>query len=57
MGKKILFEKNRIKKGMGFELENVYIPKRVLETFSPVGLIDESYLREAAKYYKEIILS
>jgi len=52
-GKKILLEKNQLKREMGFDMENFYIPKRVLETPSPLGPIDEPYLRETVKYYKE----
>jgi aldehyde:ferredoxin oxidoreductase len=52
MGKKILLEKNRLKKEMGFEMENIAIPKRVLETPTPLGSIDESYLRETVKHFK-----
>lgn len=52
MGKKILLAKNRLKKEMGFELEDVYIPKRVLETPTPLGSMNESYLRETVKHFK-----
>lgn len=55
MGKKSLIEKNRLKKEMGFEIENVSIPKRVLETPSPFGPLEESYLREALHHYKELV--
>ncbi len=55
MGRRILIEKNRLKKEMGFNMENVSIPKRVLETPTPLGFIDEGFLREAAGYYNELI--
>ena len=55
IGKKILVEKNQFKLEMGFDMEKFYIPKRVLEVPTPLGLIDESYLREVVKYYKECL--
>ena len=55
IGKKILVEKNQFKLEMGFDMETFYIPKRILEVPTPLGLIDESYLREVVKYYKECL--
>jgi len=55
LGKKILREKNKFKKSMGFDLDKVSIPHRVGETSSPLGLINESYLKEAAAYFKKLV--
>jgi aldehyde:ferredoxin oxidoreductase len=57
LGKKILIEKNRLKKEMGFDMEDLTIPERVLETPSPFGPLDEAYLKEAVKSYKDLLNS
>ncbi|MGQ9510164.1 MAG: aldehyde ferredoxin oxidoreductase C-terminal domain-containing protein [Thermodesulfobacteriota bacterium] len=55
LGKKIVMEKNRLKREMGFDMESVRIPKRILETPSPFGPLNEFYLRETVHYFKELI--
>jgi len=55
LGKNILIEKNNLKREMGFEIEKVSIPKRVLETPSPFGPLDESYLKETIQFYRKLL--
>ena len=56
IGREILLEKNQLKNEMGFNMENVYVPKRVLEVSTPLGFIDASYLEETIKYFKSLLL-
>ncbi|MCX5815581.1 MAG: aldehyde:ferredoxin oxidoreductase [Proteobacteria bacterium] len=56
IGKKILMEKNALKREMGFDMENFTIPERVLTVPTPSGRIDPSYLRETAKHFKNLLL-
>lgn len=55
LGREILIEKQRIKFSEGFNPLNVRIPKRVLETPTPHGVISEDYVREALSYFNLMI--
>jgi len=55
LGKNILKEKYQFKFREGFSLDNIRIPKRILETLSPYGQLKEEFLREAIIHYKELI--
>ncbi|MEM0505509.1 MAG: aldehyde ferredoxin oxidoreductase family protein [Sulfolobales archaeon] len=55
LGREIWVEKQMIKYSEGFNPLDLRIPKRVLETPTPHGLIDEGYVREALKYFNLII--
>ncbi len=49
----ILREKNQFKFMEGFKPDELRIPSRVFETTSPLGKVDESYIRESvAEFYK-----
>jgi hypothetical protein len=39
--------KNQFKAREGFDLAQVRIPRRILETPSPLGTIDETFMRQA----------
>ena len=54
-GKKILVDKNILKRKMGFDIEKFTIPERILSVPTPSGKIDPSYLREAVKHFKDLI--
>ncbi len=55
IGKKILIEKNALKKEMGFDMENFTIPERVLNVPTPLGPIDPLYMKEAVKHFKNLL--
>lgn len=46
LGAKILGQKNQFKAREGFKLSNIRIPKRILTTPSPLGKIDEDFMRQ-----------
>ena len=52
LGKKIYFEKLKLKKKMGFDVRNLRIPKRILEIETMHGKLDESYIKEAIDYFR-----
>jgi len=54
-GRKIYEEKLRLKKKLGFSVEDLEIPRRVFEIETPHGKLDEKYVREALDYYKEMV--
>ncbi len=55
LGRDIWIEKQMIKRSEGFNPLGMRIPKRVLETPTPHGNIDEGYVREALKYFNLIV--
>ncbi|MCX5719786.1 MAG: aldehyde:ferredoxin oxidoreductase [Nitrospirae bacterium] len=55
IGRKILIEKNMIKRDMGFDMEKFYLPKRVLEVATPLGFIDPVYMKETVKHFKNLL--
>ncbi|MGB9596092.1 MAG: aldehyde ferredoxin oxidoreductase C-terminal domain-containing protein [Candidatus Poribacteria bacterium] len=56
IGAKTLFEKNKFKFREGFKPDQMRIPRRILETVSPVGYLDEEYIRETIKCYMEAVM-
>ncbi len=53
IGLEILREKNQFKVREGFKPGKLRIPGRVFETASPLGKVDERYIRESmAEFYK-----
>ncbi len=46
LGKEILGQKYKFKEREGFDLGEIRIPKRILETPSPLGTIDETFIRQ-----------
>ncbi|ADC65573.1 Aldehyde ferredoxin oxidoreductase [Ferroglobus placidus DSM 10642] len=55
IGKKIYEEKLRLKKKMGFSVEDLQVPERVFEADTPQGKLSRDYVKEALDYYKEIV--
>lgn len=56
IGAKTLFEKNKFKFREGFKPEQMRIPRRILETVSPVGYLDEEYIKETIRCYMEAVI-
>ena len=54
IGRDILQRKNAFKKREGFDLQSVRIPRRILETPSPLGMIDEDFMRRTLKLIDNI---
>ncbi|WP_290898906.1 aldehyde ferredoxin oxidoreductase family protein [Ferroglobus sp.] len=55
IGKKIYEEKLRLKKKMGFSVEDLQVPERIFEADTPQGKLSRDYVKEALDYYKEIV--
>jgi aldehyde:ferredoxin oxidoreductase len=51
LGKEILDKKHAFKAREGFDLQTIRIPARILETPTPLGSLDEGFLREALRYF------
>ncbi|MEW6068246.1 MAG: aldehyde ferredoxin oxidoreductase family protein [Nitrospirota bacterium] len=56
IGEKIHRDKYKFKIREGFSLDNLRIPKRILETKSPHGKLDEKFIRDAIEYLKKEII-
>ena len=55
LGSKILKKKHNFKQREGFMIEKIRIPKRILETISPLGKIEEEFIRKALLWTAEEI--
>jgi len=55
VGNKIVVEKNKFKFREGFKPDELKIPRRILETISPTGYLDEEYIKETVKYYMDLV--
>lgn len=55
IGMQILREKNRFKEREGFNPKALRIPERVLETHSPLGQVDEKYIRESVEEFYRLL--
>ncbi len=53
LGAETLRRKNEFKAREGFDLVHVRIPGRILETPSPLGTVDESFMRQALALFAE----
>ncbi len=53
LGVDILQRKNAFKRACGFDLATLRIPRRILETPSPLGPIDEGFMRQALHWMAE----
>lgn len=53
IGEEIHKEKFRFKTREGFSLDKLRLPKRILETPSPLGKLDEKFIRGAIEYVKK----
>jgi len=57
IGGEIHREKYRFKFREGFSLDNIRLPKRILETPSPTGRLDEGFIRTVVDHVKKTLLS
>ena len=57
IGMEILRNKFRFKLREGFEPKNLRIPHRILETETPLGKIDEGYLKKAVEQFFNLLQS
>jgi aldehyde:ferredoxin oxidoreductase len=55
IGEEIHREKYRFKIREGFSLDNLHLPKRIFETPSPMGKLDEKFIRETIEYVKKTL--
>lgn len=55
IGEEIHREKYRFKTREGFSLDKLRLPKRISETPSPAGKIDEKFIRETIEYVKKAL--
>jgi len=56
IGSRILTEKNKFKRREGFKPDELKIPKRIFETASPIGYLEEEYIKETVKAYMEGVM-
>jgi aldehyde:ferredoxin oxidoreductase len=54
MGKEIHRQKYKSKVREGFKLSDIYFPKRIFETASPLGMLDEKFLYDCLKQSNNI---
>ena len=57
IGGEIHREKYRFKFREGFSLDNIRLPKRILETPSPTGRLDEGFIRTVVDHVKKTLRS
>jgi len=57
IGKEIHREKYRFKTREGFSLDNLRLPKRIFETPSAVGYVDEAFVRKAVEHLRRLLIS
>ena len=55
IGEEIHREKYRFKTREGFSLDKLRLPKRIFETSSPLGKLDEKFIRGAIEHVKKIL--
>lgn len=55
LGERILKRKYSFKKKRGFALKKLRIPKRILETVSPHGKLEEAFLKKALSAYERLL--
>ena len=55
IGEEIHRKKYGFKIREGFSLENSKIPERILETHTPAGKLDESYIKKVLKSYNKLL--
>jgi aldehyde:ferredoxin oxidoreductase len=56
LGQETLTLKHEFKRRCGFDLEGVRIPRRILETPTPAGRLEEGFIRQALQAYREAVL-
>jgi len=57
IGKEIHREKYRFKTREGFSLDNLRLPKRIFETPSAVGYVDEAFVRKAVEHLRKLVIN
>ncbi|MCS7103019.1 MAG: aldehyde:ferredoxin oxidoreductase, partial [Candidatus Korarchaeum sp.] len=57
LGREIYREKLKLKMMMGFDPSKLRVPRRVLETLSPHGRVEEDYVRRALERYRDLATS
>jgi len=55
LGKKIYFEKLRLKKAMGFDAKKLRVPERIFETETPHGKLNREYIDRALAYFAKVV--
>jgi aldehyde:ferredoxin oxidoreductase len=55
LGVEILREKNRFKEREGFKPRELRIPRRIFETPSPLGKVEEKYIRESVEEFYRLL--
>ncbi|MCS7098847.1 MAG: aldehyde ferredoxin oxidoreductase N-terminal domain-containing protein [Sulfolobales archaeon] len=55
LGKQIYLEKHAVKILEGFEPEKMRIPRRALETPTPLGNVSEEYVRKIVEHYAKLV--
>jgi len=55
IGEAIHKRKYEFKIRHGFSLDDIYLPKRILETSTPFGQVSESYIKSAVSHFKRLI--
>ncbi len=56
IGIRILAEKNKFKLREGFNPEELRVPKRIFETSTPLGILDENFIKETVKHYMNSVI-
>ena len=55
MGADVLKRKYDFKQREGFDLAALRIPKRILETPTPLGTIEEDFMRQSIQAYGQVL--
>jgi aldehyde:ferredoxin oxidoreductase len=55
IGEEIHRQKYGFKMRHGFSLDDVHLPKRILETSSPFGQLEEPYIKSAVEHFKQLL--
>ncbi len=55
LGAKILRQKNAFKRREGFDLHQVRVPDRILETPSPLGQVDRAFIEQAMDHFADLL--
>jgi len=55
IGEEIHKQKYEFKVRHGFSLDEIYLPERILETSTPFGQLNESYIKSAVGHFKQLL--
>jgi aldehyde:ferredoxin oxidoreductase len=56
IGEEIHRQKYRFKMRHGFSPDEIHLPKRLLETSTPYGQLEEPYIKSAVEHFKKLLL-